>query len=300
MRAGNRARGRRESTDCRSSSTKRLRWSRGSSSPGSSTTTFTARPFRTRSSGSGYSAAINVTRRSATPGRLRRRIRAGKSTIPCLFCESPIPIWDEVEQRFGDPDNILRVRSLEAAGNASRSVEVGLTTASAKREIEEYDTFLAYNSADADAVSAVATALRGRGINPWLDRWCVPPGRRFMHEIQRVFHTVKSVTVFLGTHGIGPWEDLEIQAAIEMFVNRGCPVIPVTLPGREPGANLPISLGAPDGFVPGPPGGRDDTRRPGMGHYWPATSTCAGCAFAATGGLVGGRPVKAILDGRAG
>jgi hypothetical protein len=71
---------------------------------------------------------------------------------------------------------------------------------------------------------------------------CLPPGRQFMREIQRVFFSVQSVAIFIGENGVGPWEDLEIQAAIQMFVNRGAPVIPVMLPGVKHKVDVPLIL----------------------------------------------------------
>ena len=103
--------------------------------------------------------------------------------------------------------------------------------------------FLAYNSADERIVETVAAGLQRRGLNPWFAKWCLPPGRQFQREIERVFYSVKSVVIFIGEGGVGPWEDLEIRAAIQMFVKRQAPVIPVMLPGVKQKVDLPLFLG---------------------------------------------------------
>lgn len=170
------------------------------------------------------------------------RLRSGKTSIVCQFCDSNVAIVDDLERRFGDPAILEQVRELERVGTRMRDREVGVTTATAKKDIEQYDVFLAYNSIDEGFVEGVASGLRGRGINPWFARWCLPPGRQFQREIQRVFFSVQSVAVCVGPGGVGPWEDLEIQAAIQMFVKRHAPVIPVILPGCRREVELPLFL----------------------------------------------------------
>jgi len=48
--------------------------------------------------------------------------------------------------------------------------------------------------------------------------------------------------MFVGPDGVGPWERLEIKAAISQFVARGLPVIPVMLDGTGPEPMLPLFL----------------------------------------------------------
>ncbi len=170
------------------------------------------------------------------------RIKAGKTTIVCQFCDHQVAIIDEADVWFGSEEATQQVVQLELVGAQAAQRVVGLTTANAKREIEQYDVFLAYSGADSDAVEVVAEELRRRRINPWFAKWCTPPGRMFQKEIEKVFFSIPSVAVFVGTSGIGPWEDLEIQAAIQSFVKRSSPVIPVLLPGVDPAAKLPMFL----------------------------------------------------------
>ena len=48
--------------------------------------------------------------------------------------------------------------------------------------------------------------------------------------------------MFVGANGIGPWQNQEMRAFLDEFVARGCPVIPVLLPGAEIPAMLPLFL----------------------------------------------------------
>jgi len=170
------------------------------------------------------------------------RIKVGKSTIVCQFCDHQVAIVNDSDARFSSAEATERVVQLERVGALATERVVGLTTANAKNDIEQYDVFLAYSGADVEAVEIVAEELRRRRINPWFAKWCIPPGRMFQKEIQKVFFSIPSVAVFVGASGIGPWEDLEIQAAIQSFVKRSSPVIPVLLPGVAPNAGLPMFL----------------------------------------------------------
>jgi len=53
---------------------------------------------------------------------------------------------------------------------------------------------------------------------------------------------IKSAAVFVGKNGIGPWQQLELEAFLREFSNRGCPVIPVLLPDAPDEPKLPRFL----------------------------------------------------------
>ena len=84
-------------------------------------------------------------------------------------------------------------------------------------------------------------ALQRRGLNPWFDKWNLPPGKRFAEEIARVLPETKAVAVFAGESGTSPWEDMEIYAALTLFVKKKRPLIPVLLPGAKE-VELPLFL----------------------------------------------------------
>jgi hypothetical protein len=109
----------------------------------------------------------------------------------------------------------------------------------AKASTDTFDVFLAHNSRDIKAVERIAQQLQKRGLNPWLDKWHIPPGHDFQEEIERVLPVVQCIAVFVGSHGIGPWKKMEVRVAISQFVERRAPVIPVLLPNCKR-ANLPL------------------------------------------------------------
>jgi TIR domain len=86
--------------------------------------------------------------------------------------------------------------------------------------------------------STVSTSLRRRGLNPWLDADQVRPGLPFQDVIQAATSQVKSAAIFVGAHGVGPWEVVELRSLVSRCVKDGLHVIPVLLPG----AALPDNL----------------------------------------------------------
>ena len=106
----------------------------------------------------------------------------------------------------------------------------------------EYDVFLCYKNEDRPAVKAIGNQLRDRGIAPWLDMWDIPPGRPWQREVEKQIMTIPSAAVFVGQIGIGPWQQMEIEAFLREFVKRGCPVIPVMLPDAPDKPELPPFL----------------------------------------------------------
>ena len=93
-----------------------------------------------------------------------------------------------------------------------------------------YDVMICYNSKDKQIVEDITKKLKKAGMSPWFDLWNIPPGRSFQHLIANSIQKCNSAAVFIGTNGLGPWQEMEIEAIIRKFVIRGCPVIPVILP----------------------------------------------------------------------
>lgn len=104
------------------------------------------------------------------------------------------------------------------------------------------DVFLSYNREDQGAVEKLARRFRELDIEPWMENkdWIFSP--RLRDEIKTALDQCRSCLVFIGTRGIKPWLNSEIQAAIYNRMNEvGFHVIPVLLPGadREGLSDLP-------------------------------------------------------------
>ncbi|HXK04932.1 MAG TPA: TIR domain-containing protein [Verrucomicrobiae bacterium] len=102
--------------------------------------------------------------------------------------------------------------------------------------------FLSYNRADETAVEAIASKLRAAGVEPWLDKWNLIPGKPWQEEIETALTSCGSCAVFFGPEGTGPWQNEEMRTALDHRVREDhYRVIPVLLPGgvREERGSLP-------------------------------------------------------------
>jgi nucleotide-binding universal stress UspA family protein len=101
----------------------------------------------------------------------------------------------------------------------------------------KFDVFLCHNSEDKNAIKALGEQLIRAGLRPWLDEWELRPGLPWQQALEDQIEQIRSAAIFVGPSGIGPWQRRELDAYLREFVDRGCPVIPVILPGvlREPG-----------------------------------------------------------------
>lgn len=102
------------------------------------------------------------------------------------------------------------------------------------RIVVMHDVFLSHSSIDKPVVEEIAHRLRRNGIEPWLDKWNLIPGNSWQEEIEQALDNCKTCAVFIGSSGMGPWQNEEIRTSINRRVNTdGFRVIPVLLPGAE-------------------------------------------------------------------
>lgn len=94
------------------------------------------------------------------------------------------------------------------------------------------------------AVKQIGEQLIANGIRPWLDEWNLIPGRPWQRALEEQIAKIKSVAVFVGDSGLGPWTSMELEAFLREFVQRGCPVIPIILRSATQIPELPLFLKA--------------------------------------------------------
>ncbi len=101
--------------------------------------------------------------------------------------------------------------------------------------VAKHDVFFSYNWRDRGAVEAVARALREQGLTVFLDRWYLVPGRPWARALEEALNNCQAVSVFLGPHGMGRWQQREKELALDRQARDAAfPVVPVLLPGAEP------------------------------------------------------------------
>jgi TIR domain len=133
--------------------------------------------------------------------------------------------------------NALGVKGAKMVGDAASAALV-----ESKSKTNSYDVFMCYNSEDKAPVRALALRLRREGILPWFDEWELRPGLPWQTAIEKHIQSIASAAICVGTSGIGPWQDMEVNALMRQFVARSCPIIPVILRGCRMQPQLPVFL----------------------------------------------------------
>jgi hypothetical protein len=156
----------------------------------------------------------------------------GEESMNCPRCPGTISIAQD-EGTADVPDTRSAVRALQRSADNERLRLAARTMVQGKEAVHEFDTFLAHSSRDKAAVELLAERLRDVGLNPWLDKEQIAPGLWFQAVLQDAVTKVASATIFVGRHGLGPWEALELKSFITQCVERRIPVIPVLLPQAD-------------------------------------------------------------------
>src|SRR5262245_32000152 len=107
---------------------------------------------------------------------------------------------------------------------------------------EDFDVFLSYNRQDQAAILDLAVKLKGLDVYVWLDVWELQPGLPWQPLLEQAIERAKTAAVLIGPSGVGPWQDMEMRALLNRFVERRSPVIPVLLPGSPVIPVLPAFL----------------------------------------------------------
>jgi TIR domain len=172
-----------------------------------------------------------------TPEQVKQARNRGRESILCPVCENRVTLQDDYESMAGT-DHLTA--AMEESADRGRESEAASTVLRGKEEAAVFDVFLCHNVADKPAVRALAQQLRGRGLRPWLDEHELRPGLPWQRVFEEQIQSIPAAIVVVGST-VGPWQDRELAAFLRQFVQRGCPVIPVLLPGIER-PELPVFL----------------------------------------------------------
>ena len=159
------------------------------------------------------------------------------------MCDTVVSILDREERLSSDsPMRTFNIAHIDRAADEQRDIEAASARLKGKIAAEDYDVFLCHNSLDKAAVRQIGESLKEEGILPWLDEWNLVPGRPWQRALESEIPKIKSAAVFVGESGIGPWQHEEIEAFLDEFVRRRCPVIPVLLSNAPAQPVLPVFL----------------------------------------------------------
>lgn len=105
------------------------------------------------------------------------------------------------------------------------------------------DAFLSHNGADKPAVERIAATLEKQGVKCFLDKWDILPGDQWMRNLENELSGSRTILIFFGTNGIGPYQQAEADAALRRQIQqRQHCIIPVLLPGASPEHIVQCSL----------------------------------------------------------
>ena len=104
------------------------------------------------------------------------------------------------------------------------------------------DLFLSYHGADREAVRVVQRLLEARGVTTFLDRDGLVRGQPWPQLLEDALRACRGVAVFLGSE-LGAWQKREMWFALDRQASeererRSFPVVPVLLPGADPGSGF--------------------------------------------------------------
>ena len=170
-----------------------------------------------------------------------RRARSFAS-IRCSTCDTEVSLLDGEERLALNAPSL--VKGMEQAADNQRDQESARSILQGKIVTQDFDVFLCHHGQDKGIVKQIGEQLKHAGILPWLDEWELRPGLPWQQLLEQQIAHIKTVAVFVGKSGIGPWQHQELDAFLREFVQRGCPVIPVLLADVPQEPALPVFLRA--------------------------------------------------------
>ena len=99
------------------------------------------------------------------------------------------------------------------------------------RDETEWNAFLCHNSKEKPQVEKIRCRLQEQGIKTWLDRYDFEPFSPWQPQLEEVIGQIKSAAIFIGSSGVGPWQDIEMRSFLNEFVTRKLRMGLVILPG---------------------------------------------------------------------
>ena len=105
----------------------------------------------------------------------------------------------------------------------------------------EYDLFIAYASDDEAFVRKLDQCLINNGLSCWVDFRYMELGRPVQESMQNGLESSKGFLIVLGST-IGNWQKMELNRAIEHFVENDKSVIPFVISGRKMPQSAPVLL----------------------------------------------------------
>ena len=105
-----------------------------------------------------------------------------------------------------------------------------------------YDTFFVYNADEKQRALLIGDELKKHGLNPWFDENGLLPNWMYVEEVERILHSVKSVTVLIGEGAIPPWDHLKFAGFFQKAKTNHVPIIAAVLSNVQEIPSLPLFM----------------------------------------------------------
>ena len=106
--------------------------------------------------------------------------------------------------------------------------EISLTGPSAD-EAGNFVAFLSYNSEDVEQIKEIRVQLINRGCRSWMDKYDMDAGVSAQKQLLHQINSGRPSVFFVGPHGLGEWQQLEVELATTLMVKKKYRLIPVFL-----------------------------------------------------------------------
>jgi hypothetical protein len=174
------------------------------------------------------------------------RRKRGFKTIVCPIDDEQNTL-DELAEEVASSDPVLD--ALDENASLERIRQALVITLAERERAGQFQVFLCHNAKDKSSVRAVESRLRHYGILAWFDEQVVQAGDRFAPAVEKAITSVRVIAVLVGPSGIGRWQRLEYDAALQRVVEGSdvagrseVRLIPVMLPGVDEQLQLPAFL----------------------------------------------------------
>ena len=107
----------------------------------------------------------------------------------------------------------------------------------------KYDVFVSYHHDDKTQIFQIVKKLQHFRLRVWVDFWSLIPGEQFQQEIENAISYSKTMAVFIGNSGLGPWAEKEVRTMLmDTTKSYNRRIIPVLLHGAPDIEELPPFL----------------------------------------------------------
>jgi Ras of Complex, Roc, domain of DAPkinase/TIR domain/WD domain, G-beta repeat len=171
---------------------------------------------------------------------VQRLYTMGQQTVSCQICHTTVMLHDTAEQLR---EYRRMVVNMNMAANDRRDREVKHATADTRRQHGDFDAFFCYNNKDSNTIKRIGDQLADHGISTFIYERDQRPGIIWVDALQEHISKGKPAIVFIGPHGLGGWQPIEIDA-LTVIANehQEASLIPTFLPGAEKLPNRLIFL----------------------------------------------------------